>query len=53
MMQGEFKESNQIVIPLTLRGEYGREEQVNVILDTGFTGFLIVPGYVVRRLNLP
>ena len=45
-------ESNQIVVPLTLRGEDGREEQVEVVVDTGFTGFLVIPSHIIRELGL-
>ena len=52
MMHGEFMESSQIVVLLTLRGEDGREEQVEVVVDTGFTGFLVLPSRIIRDLGL-
>ncbi len=52
MMHGEFRESSQIIVLLTLRGEDDREEQVEVVVDTGFTGFLVLPSRIIRDLGL-
>ena len=53
MMTGEYADSDEIFVPLTLRGADGHEEQVNAVIDTGFTGFLVLPTPLMQTLGFP
>jgi clan AA aspartic protease len=40
------------LIPLTVRGSRGRQQEIKAIVDTGFTGWLTLPPAVIAALNL-
>ena len=52
MIIGHVDSRYEIVIPLTIRSGFGQEEVIDVILDTGFTGTLILPPAMIARLGL-
>ena len=52
MIVGHVDSRYEIVIPLTVRSGFGQEEVIDVILDTGFTGTLILPPAMIARLGL-
>ena len=52
MITGEFTEDNQIIVKLTLFGTTERPVEIEAILDTGFSDYLIVPFAIVRQLGL-
>ena len=52
MMVGRLTDENEFLFPLVLRNEDGEELEVQAVLDTGFSGSLVPPGEVVRRLAL-
>ena len=41
------------VIRLTVRGSRGRQEQIQAVVDPGYTGWLTLPPALMGRLNLP
>jgi len=53
MITGVVTSSREAVIPLLVRGARDQEVQVEVVIDTGFTGFLILPAQIVATLALP
>ena len=53
MMQGRLTDENEFLFPLVLQNRAGKTLQVQAVLDTGFTGHLVLPGDVVFQLALP
>ena len=53
MMMGRLTDENEFLFALTLRNVDGEEVEVQALLDTGFSGSLVLPGYIIRRLALP
>lgn len=53
MMVGRLTDENEFLFPLVLRNAAGDEIEVQAVLDTGFTGNLVLPGRVIRQLGLP
>ncbi|MGH7172585.1 MAG: clan AA aspartic protease [Gemmataceae bacterium] len=41
------------LIRLTIRGSRGRQQEIEAVVDTGYTGWLTLPADVVAALNLP
>lgn len=52
MIIGHVDPHHEIVIPLPIRNAFGREEMIEVILDTGFTGTLTLPPSMITHLGL-
>lgn len=52
MIRGTVNASREAVVQLQVRGPGGTEFDVEVIVDTGYTGFLTLPPAVVAALNL-
>jgi clan AA aspartic protease len=40
-------------IRLTIRGSRGRQQEIEAVVDTGYTGWLTLPPAVIGALNLP
>jgi clan AA aspartic protease len=40
-------------IRLRIRGSHGREQEIEAVIDTGFTGTLTLPPSMVKKLKLP
>lgn len=53
MIQGAVSGNSEAIIRLTLRAAAGVMQEIDAILDTGFTGDLTLPPALIRRLNLP
>lgn len=53
MIRGTVNSRNEAVIPLRLRGPSGAECDVDVVVDTGFTGVLTLPATIITALGLP
>ena len=53
MIQGVVNAAYEAVIPLTVRGPAGQTQDIEAVIDTGFTGFLTLPSGVVMELGLP
>ena len=52
MISGQVNHALQAVVAVTLIGSAGQRESVEVVLDTGFQGYLVLPPEVVNRLEL-
>jgi clan AA aspartic protease len=52
MIRGTVNARSEAIVPLRVRGPTGSELDVDVVLDTAFTGFLTLPPAIVAALNL-
>lgn len=52
MIEGVVNASYEAVIPLSLRGPPGQAQQLEAVVDTGFTGFLTLPPSLIAGLGL-
>ena len=52
MITGVVTADRQVVIPLTVRGPTGQEQQIEAIIDTGFDGWLSLPSSLIALLGL-
>ncbi|MGH2369953.1 MAG: clan AA aspartic protease, partial [Chloroflexota bacterium] len=52
MITGVVKAAREAAIPLTVRGPQGQEQQVQAIVDTGFTGARTLPPTLIAALSL-
>ena len=52
MISGQVNHDLQAVVAVTLIGNAGQRESVEVVLDTGFQGYLVLPSETIRRLGL-
>ena len=53
MIQGHVNPAYEAVIMLTLRSHTGSEREIEVVIDTGYNGFLSLPPTLVEDLELP
>lgn len=53
MIAGVVNADHEAIIPLIVRGRRKREIRIPGIVDTGFTGSLILPSDLIGRLRLP
>ena len=53
MIGGVVNARYEAVIPLELQGPTGQTRQVEVVLDTGYNGRLVLPPSLVADLRLP
>ena len=52
MIDGVVNSAYEAVIPLSLRGPAGQAQEVEAVIDTGFTGFVTLPPSLVAELGL-
>ena len=52
MIRGQVSQDLQVVVEVTLIGDAGQHRSVEVVLDTGFQGYLVLPPDVIRGLGL-
>ena len=52
MISGWISQDLQAVVAVTLIGSAGQRESVEVVLDTGFQGYLVLPTETIRSLGL-
>ena len=52
MISGRVNHDLQAVVAVTLIGSAGQRESVEVVLDTGFQGYLVLPSETIRSLGL-
>jgi clan AA aspartic protease len=53
MISGKVSADGDAVIRLLVQGPSGLSEEVEAVIDTGFTDFLTLPFEAVARLGLP
>ena len=53
MIQGMVNATYEAVIPLTLQGPAGQTQDIEAVVDTGYSGFLTLPTGLVTELSLP
>jgi hypothetical protein len=52
MITGEVNPKLEAVIPLTVSGPQGQTRALEVVIDTGYSGFLTLPSAVIAGLDL-
>ena len=52
MIEGVVNSAYEAVIPLSLRGPAGQAQEVEAVIDTGFSGFVTLPPSLVAELGL-
>ena len=52
MITGRFNQRLEAVVAIDVEGSDGSSHTLELVLDTGFTGYLVLPQAVVRRLGL-
>lgn len=53
MIVGAMNSRREAIVRLVVVGSGGQEEQIEAVLDTGYTGSLTLPSAVVSALELP
>ena len=53
MIEGAVNAAHEAVVSLSLRGAEGRTQDIEAVVDTGYTGFLTLPSALVDELGLP
>ena len=53
MIEGIVNADYEAVIPLALQGQAGQAREIEVVIDTGYNGFLSLPPALVAELEFP
>ena len=53
MIVGNVNSRHELLIRVPVRNAAGQEQEVEAVLDTGFTGSLTLPPTVIANLGLP
>ena len=53
MIEGVVNANHEAVISLPLRGPTEQTREIEVVIDTGYSGFLTLPPTLVEELGLP
>ena len=53
MIRGVVNTAHEAVVPISLQGPDGRSQDIEAVVDTGYNGFLTLPGTLVTELGLP
>ena len=53
MITGVVTSNLEAIIRLGVRGHHHDEQQVEAVIDTGFNGWLSLPGNLIDQLGLP
>ena len=53
MIEGFVNAAYEAVVTLSLRGPAGQTRDIDVVIDTGFNGYLTVPPGLAAELGLP
>lgn len=51
MIVGEVNTDHEAIIRFMVRGANGRDQEIEAIIDTGFTGFLTLPSEIIASLG--
>ena len=52
MIQGVVNAALEAVVTLTVQGPAGQSQEIEAVIDTGFSGYLTLPTALVRELEL-
>ncbi len=52
MIRGRVSSGREIIVPLDIGKGDGRFEAIEAVLDTGYSGSLTLPSYIIGRLGL-
>ena len=53
VIEGVVNADYEAVITLALRGQAGQTREIEVVIDTGYNGFLSLPPALVAELGIP
>ena len=53
MIEGVVNDACGAVVALSLQGPGGRAQDIEAVIDTGYSGFLTLPATLVTELGLP
>jgi clan AA aspartic protease len=53
MMQGFVNQNCEAIIRVVVGQANGPKQMIEAIIDTGFTGFLSLPSFIIASLGLP
>ena len=53
MIEGAVNDAYEAVVALSLQGPEGQAQDIEAVLDTGYSGFLTLPSALVTELGLP
>ena len=53
MIQGMVNDAYEAVVTLSLQGPEGQAQDIEAVIDTGYSGFLTLPTTLVTELGLP
>ena len=53
MIEGAVNDAYEAVVALSLQGPAGQAQEIEAVIDTGYSGFLTLPTALVTELGLP
>ena len=53
MIEGVVNDAYEAVVALALQGPRGQVQDIEAVIDTGYSGFLTLPATLVTELELP
>ena len=53
MIEGVVNDAYEAVVALALQGPGGQVQDIEAVIDTGYSGFLTLPAMLVTELELP
>ena len=53
MIEGVVNDAYEAVVALSLQGPEGQVQDIEAVIDTGYSGFLTLPTTLVMELELP
>ena len=53
MIEGVVNDAYEAVVALSLQGTTGQVQDVEAVIDTGYSGFLTLPAALVSEMELP
>ena len=53
MIEGAVNDAYEAVVALSLQGPEGQAQDIEAVIDTGYSGFLTLPTALVTALGLP
>ncbi len=53
MIEGFVNASLEPIISLSVSGPTGQTQEIQAVIDTGYNGYLTLPGTLVQELGLP